>query len=276
MTETPEGAAALELPTDHHLRSIEAVRTCATVVAALLLMGTVVLPFMATEGEDFSWSPLVGTLFWGSVLTALSWRRPRSLAAAGTVLVIVGVTLSIALSAIGRWARVDGPGGTEDPVLTFSNDAGTVMMQPVILGALLLGGALALTAVEVQRLSGRAAYTPGRLAGGLVAGALAGWLTTVLYMNPQLLEGGSLLFTVCVVLVTGTLVTACAAISPLALVLVMVGFVVLVHPGDWSEELYQVEDLGFQRHRMQLMIVVLASTLSLVPFREDAESSTSQ
>lgn len=109
-----------------------------------------------------------------------------------------------------------------------------------------------------------------------MVGALAGWLTTVLYGSPQLLDGNSLLFTVCVVVVTGTLVTASAAISPVAVVLVMAGFVVLVHYGDWPESFSHEENLEFQRHRLQLMIVVLVATLSLVPFRDGAENRASR
>lgn len=256
------------------LRSVELLRSCGTVIAALLLAATVILSFLPAETEGFSWAPLLGTLLWSAVVAGLGWQRPRNLALAGTALVIVGITATMTLVGLEHWLDITHGGGGADPELHLSRDAVAVVLQAVLIGAFLLGGALASTIGEVEALRGRAAYTPKRMVLGVVAGAVvAGGLITVLYGYPELLEENSLLFPVCVMLAGGILVVGSAAVSPVALVPVLAGFLVLVQYGD-NEALYRSREQEFQRHRLQLMITVLAAGSSTFPFRRQPEKVT--
>lgn len=270
MTELPADPDALEVPADHHLRSIETLRTCGTMLAALLLAATVTYPFFGDPGADFSWIPIGGTLFWGLVVLGLGWERPRALAAAGTVLVALGVTTLIVLSGLDESFRVD------EEMLAPPPRVFGELLPLVMVGALLLGGAVALTVGEVEKLQGREAYAPRRLLGGVVAGVIAGGLTVVLGGAPDLLESSGILFTVCLVVVIGVGVTGAVGVSPVALLFVLAGFVMVFGNNEWSDRFYSPEAPELARLRIQLMIVVLAATLSAVPFRAETAHRTSR
>lgn len=263
MTEKPADPEALEDPAGHPQRSIETLRTCGATLAALMLAATVTSPFLGDADADFSWLPVLGTFFWGLAVLGLGWERPRALAVAGTVLVTLGVTALIALSAL------DGTFEIDEEVLAVPQRIFGEVLPLVTVGALLLGGAVALTVGEVEQLQGREAYAPRRLLGGAVAGVIAGGLTVVLGGAPDLLENSGILFTVCVVVIIGVGVTGAVAASPVALLFVLAGFVVVFGNNEWSENFYSPDVPELARLRLQLMIVVLAATLSAVPFRTE-------
>lgn len=268
MPETPATDPA-GVPTEHHLRSIETLRTCGASLAALMLAATVTSPFLGDPEVDFSWLPVLGTIFWGLVVLGLGWERPRALAVAGTVLVALGVTALIMLSAL------DGTFEVDEEMLVVPQRVFGEVLPLVTVGALLLGGAAALAVGEVEKLQGRGAYAPRRLIGGVVAGVIAGALTVVLGGAPDLLESSGVLFTVCLVVIIGVGVTGAVAASPVALLFVIGGFVVVFGNNEWSENYYSPDIPELARLRLQLMIVVLAATLSAVPFRAETAHRTS-
>lgn len=263
MPETPATDSALDVPVDHRLRSIETLRTCGATLAALLLAATVVYPFLGDPEADFSWMPVLATVFWGLVVLGLGGERPRALAVAGTVLVALGVTALIVLSAFDETFEVD------EEMLAVPQRVFGDVLPLVTVGALLLGGAAARAVGEVENLQGREAYARRRLLGGVVAGVIAGGLTVVLGGAPDLLESSGILFTVCLVVVIGAGVTGVVAASPVALLFVLAGFVVVFGNNEWSENYYSPEVPELALLRIQLMIVVLAATLPAVPFRTE-------
>lgn len=256
----PTDADVHEVLSDPRLRSVEMLRSCATVLAALMLAANITYPLLGEPAAEF-WIPLGGTTFWGLVVLGLGWERPRALATAGTVLVALGVTTLIVLSALDETFAID------EEKLTVPQRVFGEMLPPIMVGALLLGGAVALTVGEVEKLHGRDAYAPKRLLGGVVAGVIAGGLTVVLGGAHDLLESSGILFTVCLVVVIGVAVTGAIAASPVALLFVLAGFVVVFGDSESSEHFYSPDAPELARLRIQLMIVVLAATLSAVPFR---------
>lgn len=79
----------------------------------------------------------------------------------------------------------------------------------------------------------------------------------------------------CLVVIIGVGVTGAVAASPVALLFVLGGFVVVFGNNEWSENYYSPDIPELARLRLQLMIVVLAATLSAVPFRAETAHRTS-
>lgn len=186
------------------------------------------------------------------------------------MLVALGVTALIVLSALDETFEID------EEMLAVPQRVFGEVLTLVTVGTLLLGGAVALVIGEVEKLQGREAYAPRRLLGGVVAGVIAGGLTVVLGGAPDLLESSGILFTVCLVVAIGVGVTGAVAVSPVALLFVLAGFVVAFGNDEWSESVYSSEVPELARLRIQLIIVVLAATLSAVPFRAETAHRASQ
>lgn len=190
-------------------------------LAAAFLTGLLTLLWAVPEplpGPTRIWSVVVIVL-----LSAVGYRHVGALATAGSVLTLLGVAQ--------LYAGYLGQLGVAEEARLGRGDHGPLFVGPaisVLLGCLLLGAALGWALRRAAESSRRAQYGAQRIAGALVLGALAFWPLSAAMALEAYDDGSVQLLRVVTSMVVGLLVGMLPALSPIGVVPVAVGLVIVI------------------------------------------------